>query len=173
MALYYARDVLFEPLGIEDVRWSVDKQAINIGGTMMYTTPRDMAKLGYLYLNNGTWDGDQIVPKEWVINATTPYIQSFDRNYDYGYYWWLDSDGEFYSAWGSEGQRIFVFPQYDLVVVFTASDDSYEPYEYLLENYILPANSDYTPKVSVNSISIISVSMIVISLAKRKLRKRN
>jgi len=170
-ALNFAQEVLFNPLGIDQTSWQYDKQGINIGGTLLYTTPRDMARLGYLYLNNGTWDGEQILPNDWVINSTMPYTSSSFETANYGYYWWLDHDGDYYYACGSEGQKIFVIPEYDLVVVFTATSQTQEPYEYLLENYILPANDDYTPKASISAIAIISISLIVITIAKRKLKK--
>jgi len=169
-ALNFAQEVLFDPLGIDQFYWQFDKQGINIGGTLLYTTPRDMARLGYLYLNNGTWDGKQIVPKDWVINSTKPYFRSSMESTDYGYYWWLDRDGEYYYAWGSEGQKIFVIPDYDLVVVFTASSETHEPYEYLLENYILPANLDHSPKASLGIFSIISFSIIILIIVKRKMK---
>ena len=170
-AYEYAQEVLFEPIGIDKAYWQMDKQGINIGGTLLYTTPRHMARLGYLYLNNGTWDGQQIVPKDWVINSSTSYIRSSMDNTDYGYYWWLDRDGEYYYAWGSEGQKIFVVPDYNMVVVFTASDDTHEPYEYLLENYILPANLDYTPKASIEIILAFSLTMSVFVLQRRKQKR--
>jgi CubicO group peptidase (beta-lactamase class C family) len=172
-AIDYAYNELFTPIGIDYAVWNTDKQGINIGGTMLYVTPRDMARLGYLYLNNGTWDGQEILPKKWIINSTTPYIRSSINSADYGYLWWLNRNNEYYYAWGSEGQKIFVIPDYDLVVVFTASSDSAEPYKYILENYVLPACLDYTPKVSVNYSNILSISLIIMIIIVKKYEKRN
>ena len=77
----------------------------------------------------------------------------------------------YYYAWGSEGQKIFVISDYDLVVVFTATSQTNEPYEHLLENFILPAINSYTPKASINAISIISISLMVIIIVRRKKKK--
>lgn len=167
--LEYAYDVLFEPIGISNALWMTDNQEINFGGTMLYLYPRNMARLGYLYLNNGTWDGEQLLPKDWVINSTTPFIGSSLNNVDYGYLWWLDDD--YYYAWGSEGQKIFVIPDYDMVVVFTGSSNTQEPYEFILENYILPACLNYTSKFIVNYFTIISISLIVLLISKKNRKK--
>jgi len=80
-----------------------------------------MAKIGYLYLNKGVWDGKRVVPAAWVAEATKgqtdtdgiggPYVKS------YGYQWWQDTFG-CYSARGLNGQYILVFPDKNLVVVF-------------------------------------------------------
>ena len=65
-ALDYAKAQLFGPLGITDVFWRRDPQGVSAGGAGLYLQPRDMAKIGYLYLRNGTWDGRQIVPPAWI-----------------------------------------------------------------------------------------------------------
>ena len=65
-ALDYAREVLFGPLGIEDVMWRGDPQGISGGGAGLYMHPRDMAKIGYLYLRGGVWEGKQILPASWI-----------------------------------------------------------------------------------------------------------
>ena len=64
--LEYAQSHLFEPLGITNLYWELDGSGIPNGGWGLEINPRDMAKFGYLYLNNGTWDGQQIVPSDWV-----------------------------------------------------------------------------------------------------------
>ncbi len=69
-ALEYAKAKLFGPLGISDVFWSFDPQGISIGGWGLYLKPRDMAKIGYLYLHNGVWEGKQLLPPEWVNKPT-------------------------------------------------------------------------------------------------------
>ena len=95
------QSVLFEPLGISGAKWLADPQGFNNGSGLMYLTARDMAKIGYLYLNNGEWDGKQIVPKEYVL-ASTKYIikvYQFPLGWGYGYGWWIAPDGS-YSAEG-------------------------------------------------------------------------
>jgi CubicO group peptidase (beta-lactamase class C family) len=68
----FAQLYLFDPLGISDIRWKTDLDGISKGGWGMAMKPRDMAKLGYLYLNQGLWDGRQIIPAEWIAATTLP-----------------------------------------------------------------------------------------------------
>lgn len=67
--LDYARERLFGPLGIDDVLWRVDPQGVSNGGSDLYLQPRDMAKIGYLYLRGGVWEGKQILPASWIENV--------------------------------------------------------------------------------------------------------
>ena len=141
----YARTKLFEPLGITDISWDADPQGITLGNTGLALRPRDMAKFGYLYLHRGQWDGEQLVPEEWVESATTKHIETKGlmnaaEDDGYGYLWWIDSFGG-YSAHGYSGQYIFVLPDLDMVVVFTAGLEEADfpiPHE-LLKTYLIPA----------------------------------
>jgi len=136
-ALEYAEEKLFQPLGFEDYNWTVDPQGIYFGGFGLELLPRDMAKFGFLYLHNGTWDGQQIVPKAWVQNSTTKKI-SINAETDYGYLWWLYPQLNYYVAAGFNGQEIFVCPKYNLLVVTTAWQLE-GPIYTLYEDYILPS----------------------------------
>ena len=113
----------------------------------MYLTPRDMAKLGYLYLHKGLWDGQQVLSPAWVSAATSFQTNTHVSFADYGYLWWLTSSGEYYYADGREGQRIFVFPDKDMVVVTTGGGgrDQYGVLETLLTSYIIPAVESEIP----------------------------
>lgn len=114
----YAQQVLYGPLRMEQVEWWTD----GAGNTLTYcctdTTSRDFARLGLLFLNHGNWGGHQIVSAEWVDDAFTP---AADSDGNYGYMWWIahmpEVDGPIYFANGFDGQRIFVIPSLDLVVV--------------------------------------------------------
>jgi CubicO group peptidase (beta-lactamase class C family) len=136
----YAEERLFEPLGIDAV-WVEDSQGIANGGWGLHITPHDMAKFGFLYLHDGQWDGQQIVPAEWVEASTQDQIGS-----DYGYQWWIKDDG-IYSAIGLYGQYIFVIPELDMIVVFTADmgDNAPDVISSLLLSYIIPAVEADTP----------------------------
>lgn len=124
--LDYADLYLFKPLGITRREWASDPQGITIGGAELKLTPRDMAKFGYLYLNQGHWDGTQLVPAEWVEQSHTPQID-LERQPDdcsdlsYGLLWWLRTQGGHPSAIavGFGGQFIYVIPALDMVVVMT------------------------------------------------------
>jgi CubicO group peptidase (beta-lactamase class C family) len=135
----FATKVLFEPLGITNVRWEQDAQGIPIGGWGLSMTPRDMARLGYLYLNKGQWDGVQVVSPEWVEAATTSQIPAGDR-LDYGYQWWIVRESSAYVALGRDGQTIYVAPDQDIIVVTTANlTGNHDPILDLIEDAILPA----------------------------------
>jgi CubicO group peptidase (beta-lactamase class C family) len=137
--LTFAQKNLFQPLGITDLRWETDRQKIPIGGWGLYLTPRDMAKLGYLYLHKGVWDGQQVVSSSWVNAATTRHIGT-DGKLGYGYQWWIYPTHGAYAALGRYGQTIFVAPDLNLIVVTTAHIESgHDPIFNLIDNYILPA----------------------------------
>jgi CubicO group peptidase (beta-lactamase class C family) len=134
----FAQQVLFEPLGIRGVAWDTDSTGIPIGGWGLKLTPRDMAKLGYLYLNGGRWEGRQIVSEEWVKTATQKHTAS-DTELGYGYQWWTYPKWGAYAALGRYGQTIFVIPEMNLIVVTTAALANHDPIFKLIEDYIVPA----------------------------------
>jgi CubicO group peptidase (beta-lactamase class C family) len=82
-----------------------------------------MAKLGLLYLNNGTWNDDEIISAEYITQSHYPHAQSQFSNY--GYQWWIDFDGIAYNARGTEGQYIHVVPEYNIVVAMTQTADEH------------------------------------------------
>jgi CubicO group peptidase (beta-lactamase class C family) len=127
-ALDFARQNLFEPLGIREVFWQSDPQGYTHGWGDLYLKPRDAAKLGYLWLNDGVWKGKQIVPASWVADSVE--TQSDAGEDDYGYGWWISEDS-FY-ALGRGGQNIKVYPSYNAIVVTTASGFDYDQLEPLL-----------------------------------------
>jgi CubicO group peptidase (beta-lactamase class C family) len=122
----YARNTLFAPLGIEPPVWATPANAdgVSSGFTGLWLQPRDMAKLGYLWLHDGMWDGTQIVPASYVTAALAPhaYVSPTVR---YGYGMWLyPGRGHMggppdFEANGVGGQRIAVVPSQDMVVVIT------------------------------------------------------
>lgn len=142
----FANANLFAPLGIgpiSEARWPSDPQGVTIGGYGLALTPGEMARLGYLFLNKGLWDGETIVPADWVVNSTKIHANQGDKK-GYGYLWWIDPQGKWYAALGRAGQHIFVYPAENLVVVFTAdlpytNDADLIPIQELLDQYILPA----------------------------------
>jgi CubicO group peptidase (beta-lactamase class C family) len=142
--LAFAEKHLFGPLGISDVIWPLDPQGVNNRGWGdLRVTPHDMAKLGYLYLNEGRWDGKQIVSAQWVAAATSKQIRSRLPGHNrYGYQWWIRSSGNGYSAVGRGGQRVFVLPDKKMVVVTTSGiggDAGHTQLERLLQSFIIPA----------------------------------
>ena len=118
----YAEDRLFRPLGIAPGDWMRAPQGEPSAGSGLELTARDMAKFGFLYLNQGEWDGAQIVPADWTTAATT-YQSVGDATGGYaayGYQWWVTQTAAGYPAafaLGYGGQHIFLVPALDLVVV--------------------------------------------------------
>jgi len=138
-ALEFAQENLFQPLGIQDVEWPANPQGITKGWGDLQLRPHDMTKIGYLFLNQGQWDGQQIVPAEWVEQSTRKHIDATLED-GYGYQWWITDYGV-YMALGYAGQFIFVLPEEQLVVAVTsqlADRDFYTP-QNLLEQFIIPA----------------------------------
>jgi CubicO group peptidase (beta-lactamase class C family) len=135
----FAKQNLFEPLGITNYSWDNDASGIPIGGWGLWLTPRDMAKLGYLYLQNGQWDGRQIVSAQWVKAATQKHTGTGGQLLDYGYQWWIYPSLGAYTALGRYGQMIFVIPESALVIVTTARMEGHDEIFHLVEQYIVPA----------------------------------
>lgn len=142
-ALEFARAALFDPLGIVGVSWNRDRQGIYFGGTQLYLTPRDLARIGVLCLSGGIWNGQQIVSSQWLSLSTRTHIlgrANYFEGRGYGYQWWTLDDYGVYYASGSQGQALYIFPELDLVIAFTATllEGAISP-EILVRDYILPA----------------------------------
>jgi CubicO group peptidase (beta-lactamase class C family) len=146
----FADRYLFGPLGITNYRWETDPRGYYGGGHLLYLTPRDMAKFGQLFMQEGMWNGVQVVPEKWVTQSTRPQIQVDDLT-SYGYLWWIYSTYDSrtkqslptYAAHGMGNQHIIVIPDRGLVVTITCdpdvlSKDRSDPAE-LVEKFILPA----------------------------------
>jgi CubicO group peptidase (beta-lactamase class C family) len=140
--LDYARAKLFDPLGIAtsgpaaDIAalpknlpayeragfsWPHDPQGVQMGWAYLKLTARDMAALGQLHLDEGRWQGEQLVPTAWVHDATTEQVQTNDLATGYGYQWWVTTAAghDAYAAIGYGGQLIEVVPDLRLVAVFS------------------------------------------------------
>src|SRR6266540_6804660 len=125
-ALAFARRELFEPLGIRDIAWPADPQGNNYGWGDLQLHPRDMARLGQLFLQRGRWAGRQIIPEDWLRAATRAHVERTGGKDRYGYYWWVsDKLPGLFEAVGRGGQRITVWPDKELVLVYTGG--GFEP----------------------------------------------
>lgn len=136
----YAADKIFNKIGMKSLEWDEANEGSTMGGTNSEMTPRDMARFGYLYLHNGNWDGEQIIPKKWVDASLTKHNETGLDNY-YGYYFWLwaEDDIEYYLAMGYDNQFIVIVPDYDLIAVQTS--DRFDFYT-LLDYIIASIKSD-------------------------------
>ena len=132
---------LWEPLGMEqDAYWLVDSENVEMALGGLNATLRDYAKFGRLYLNKGNWNGQQIVPADWVkasITPDAPHLQTGENDLSettsgYGFQWWLpdESDGEFMAV-GIYNQFIYVSPKDDLVIVKQSANHRYTEDDYI------------------------------------------
>jgi CubicO group peptidase (beta-lactamase class C family) len=123
----YARIHLFEPLGITDWEWMNDVRGRPLAFSGLRMRPADLARIGRMMLQRGQWQGRQIVPAAWLNDATNPHVATGD-GLQYGYQWWLGSTagaGHVYrwsAGFGNGGQRLYMVPELDLVVVITAGE---------------------------------------------------
>lgn len=120
----YAEEHLFGPLGIARYFWKKTPKGFPDTEGGLYLTPRDLAKIGYLYLNDGIWDGARILPEGWVRASMERRVTNAGSGgIGYGYQWWLvpwDSGShDAYTCLGYGGQRLLVVPERDLIAVFT------------------------------------------------------
>jgi CubicO group peptidase (beta-lactamase class C family) len=117
----FGREHLFEPIGIKDVIWPPDPQGRTRGWGDAHFFVHDLARLGYLYLHKGNWNGKQIISSDWVARSTAVHANTGRPGVDYGYGWWLypDQSPHELSANGRGGQKIAVWPDKDMLVVIT------------------------------------------------------
>ena len=139
--LEYGRENLFSKLDMDSVECTTDPQGISDGGNGFAMNVYDMAKMGQLYLNNGVWEGEQVIPQEWVQDSTTVQFDRSSGSADYGYQWWVrtfgDNNYHAYFAQGHFGQYIFVVPELELVVVMTSHyEGSTNIYWQLMNNIV-------------------------------------
>lgn len=141
----FAEKYLFKQLDydLERLFWLKWADGNYSGGNGIKITPREMARLGQLYLNDGVWQGERILPENWVEKSSTPYVRTDNNNYGYGFQFWNDSSlgYTFYFASGFGGNSIIINHVLDLIVVTTARNvaDTFMPVEDLYKNYIIPA----------------------------------
>ncbi len=155
--LDFAQKHLFTPLGINEVIWPPDPQGITRGWGDLHLHPRDLAKIGYLYLNNGLWEGKQVLSAAWVEKSTQPQIDRAKKTdtfirpgRDYGYAWHLVSEGPFsgmYYAAGRGGQSLTVLPDADIVTVITGGENALLEYDGgKIGEFILSISDQALPK---------------------------
>jgi len=148
----YLKPRLFDPLGIEGIDWETNYQGINTGGWGLRLKTEDMAKFGQLFLQKGMWNGKQILPANWVQEASTVKIiqhpnysqekrDSSDWEQGYCYQMWRCRHNAF-RADGAFGQFIIIMPDKDAVVAITAETPDMQNEIDLVWKYLLPAMSD-------------------------------
>jgi hypothetical protein len=145
----FLRPRLFEPLAINGMDWEVDPKGINTGGWGLRLKTEDMAKFGQLFLQKGRWNGKQVIPSEWIDEASTKKIDqnpdaeqaakdSSDWLQGYCYQMWRCRNNAF-RADGAYGQFIIVLPEKDAVIAITAETADMQDEINLVWKYLLPA----------------------------------
>jgi CubicO group peptidase (beta-lactamase class C family) len=154
--LDFAREALFAPLEITDVEWLNVPNGQPAAAFGLRLRPRDLAKIGQLILNRGSWNGNQIVSAAWLQESVKPRFTGWSAN-RYGYQWWLGRSAvkgriiEWIAGFGFGGQRVFIIPEYDAVAVVTAGlykkgTQDLVTFD-ILNTYLLPAIGDEQAKL--------------------------
>lgn len=140
----WANENYYRKLGITDYKWDAQPGGLPEGAARMFMRPRDMLKTGVTYLNNGIWNGEQVIPAWWVQECFE--VKEVTTSGDYSYYFWLRNlNGmDFLSADGDGGNYINIFPDLDMVIVITQGNYLEWPLYVnqandMMKNYILPA----------------------------------
>jgi CubicO group peptidase (beta-lactamase class C family) len=116
----YAREKLFDPLGIDRWQWERAPDGTTFGAFSLYLTPRDFARIGVLLAQNGRWNGQVLLDSAYIAAATYPQVHAARNGASYGYYFWIFPGLRGYAALGHGGQVLAVVPEKNLVIAYTA-----------------------------------------------------
>ena len=142
-----AEEYLFRPLGITAYNWQRGAGGYYNGSWGLDLSPRDIAKIGYLYLKDGVWEQARIFPEDWFALSSQSYFQVPDPlepwELSYGYLWWVHEDGAL-AAHGLKGQFLYLYPEKDLIVVITGDipESAFAQPQIWIREYILPTLCD-------------------------------
>jgi hypothetical protein len=142
--LDYLRPRLFDPLGIESPTWSASAQGVSFGAFGLMVRTEDIARMGQLYLQKGLWNGRQLIPMAWTVEATARQTSNgsaptSDWDQGYGYQFWRSRHG--YRGDGAFGQYMLVLPEQDAVVAITSGVGNMQSVMDLVWDKLLPAMS--------------------------------
>jgi CubicO group peptidase (beta-lactamase class C family) len=149
---------LFEPMGIKIRMWRKDPQGYYFGGNDMYFTLRDMAVLGFLYLNKGKLNEKQIVPEDWVSKSIVSYSGTSTgswgklNKYGYGYFWWLGEVGgqKIFMGLGHGGQYVLCIPSLDMIIATESFPDTDWEQADIQERAVMDIIADYIIPAAIN-----------------------
>ena len=143
--MQYLKPRLFDPLGITGADWEEDPMGINVGGYGLRIRTQDILNFGQLYLQEGQWNGKQLISREWVAEATKKQVNSQDNDSDwgqgYGYQFWRCKPG-CYRGDGAFGQYCIVVPEKNAVIAITSESHNMGASMQLVWDHILPAMKD-------------------------------
>ena len=137
----FASEVLFEPLGMTSAGVGTAPEGVGDGGNGFYMTTLDLARFGLLYLDGGVWQGQQIVPADWVQTSTTTQAQRASDGSRYGYQWWVRSFGGHpaYVAQGHYGQYLIVVPELSLLIAMNSDYEGSSSIYWQIANDVVAA----------------------------------
>jgi len=124
----WADEVFFSKIGVSNYHWVRYKDGTTLGGYGIETTPREMGKIALCVLDSGRYNNLQVIPSQWIAEMTSTQVAT-DADYDFGYYWWLDSDRGIHFMWGHGGQFAFIVPSESLVVIMTSIPNTQGKYQ--------------------------------------------
>ncbi len=124
----WSNQVFFSKIGFTNYNWVPYKDGITFGGFGIETTPRELAKIALCVADSGRWNGEEIIPSNWVKEMTTIKVET-DGDYDFGFLWWIDAQRNIYFMWGHGGQFAFIVPYKDLVIVMTSIPNTQGDYQ--------------------------------------------
>ena len=144
--LEYLKPRLFDPLGIVQPKWDSSPEGISLGGYGLFVRTEDIAKFGQLYLQKGAWQGKQLVPNEWIEQATSKQVSngsdpSRDWDQGYGFQFWRCRH-EAFRGDGKDGQFCIVLPKFDAVIAITANTGDMQAELNVVWEKLLPAFHD-------------------------------
>jgi CubicO group peptidase (beta-lactamase class C family) len=144
----YLRPRLFDPLGIGHVGWQTFPPGREQGFSGLHARTEDIAKLGLLYLQRGRWEGAQLIPEQWVAEATSERVGNAgdagpDWRQGYGFQFWMSRHG--YRGDGAFGQFCVILPEQDAVIVTTAYTLDMQAMLDALWDRLLPGFGPATP----------------------------
>ena len=141
----YLQSRLYHPLNITNVTWGANFEGVNMGASHLRMPTEDIAKFGQLYLQNGVWNGKQIISKEWVKEASSKQMSNGNNDsswgYGYGFQFWLNPPGG-YRGDGAFGQYSMILPQLDAVVAITSESISTKDTMQIVWDVLLPEMKD-------------------------------
>jgi CubicO group peptidase (beta-lactamase class C family) len=162
----YVHARIFTPLGISNYGWDADPEGNTMGFGHITMSLRDLAKFGFLFLNNGSWGPFQLIPTEWVAECIKPHFL-FSNGIGYGYQWWVDPEISGYSMRGTGGIRVFILPAQDLVLVIAGATifgihDFYSAFEDFLYPAIIGEPANYPQSVGEQILPFVVVLLLVV-----------
>ncbi|MFX0174271.1 MAG: serine hydrolase domain-containing protein [Candidatus Hodarchaeota archaeon] len=178
--LEFGNQFLFKPIGINIDVWKTELNKIhNDGGNGLYMSTQDMARIGYLMYNNGTWNGTQIISKEWIKEVTQPHFHIF-----YGYQWWLLPEEEFGkgAVWATgtfETRALVILREYGFILSIVSTYPEGETAEWprkLITDYLIPSTLPYnldSTDQSTNSFNVLFILPSLFTLIYLKERRKD